>query len=177
MVRPVHVTFRNMRPHAALEEIVRARAAWLETFHPDIVGCRVLIETPHRHREHGQHVHIRVDLALPGEDVVVNHEPTLHAGLRDVEERGHHKGDDVRAFHKYAEAAVRAAFSVARRRLQDVARRQRGDVKTHIRRELPSARSAAASGRPSSHRAGPGAQPPAARSAPARRAAGSRQGA
>jgi hypothetical protein len=63
--------------------------------------------------------------------VVVNHEPTLHAGLKDAEEQGHRKDDDIEAVHKYAEAAVHEAFDVARRRLQDVARRQRGDVKTH----------------------------------------------
>jgi cold shock CspA family protein len=120
-----------MQPREALEDVVRERAAWLETFYPDIVGCRVLIETPHRHRERGQHVRVRVELSLPGEDVVVSHEPTLHGTLKDVEEETHHKGDDIEAVHKYADVAVREAFDAARRRLQDAARRQRGDVKTH----------------------------------------------
>ena len=131
MIRPVQVTFRNMQPLEALEETIRARAAWLETFYPDIVGCRVLVETPHRHREHGQHVRVRIELSLPGEDVVVSHEPTLHATLKDVEGEAHHKDDDIEAVHKYAEVAVREAFDAARRRLQDSARRQRADVKTH----------------------------------------------
>ncbi|HEY5617809.1 MAG TPA: HPF/RaiA family ribosome-associated protein [Vicinamibacterales bacterium] len=131
MIRPVQVTFRNMQPLEALEETIRARAAWLETFYPDIVGCRVLVETPHRHREHGQHIRVRVELSLPGEDVVVSHEPTLHATLKDVEGEAHHKDDDIEAVHKYAEVAVREAFDAARRRLQDSARRQRADVKTH----------------------------------------------
>jgi cold shock CspA family protein/ribosome-associated translation inhibitor RaiA len=131
MIRPVQVTFRNMRPQEALEEVVRERAAWLDTFYPAIVGCRVLIETPHRHREHGQHVRVRIELSLPGEDVVVSHEPTLHAALKDVEAEAHHKDADIEAVHKYAEAAVREAFTAARRRLQDFARRQRAAVKTH----------------------------------------------
>lgn len=131
MIRPVQVTFRNMQPLEALEETIRSRAAWLETFYPDIVGCRVLVETPHRHREHGQHVRVRVELSLPGEDVVVSHEPTQHPTLKDVEEAAHHKDDDIEAVHKYAEVAVREAFDAARRRLQDSARRQRADVKTH----------------------------------------------
>jgi cold shock CspA family protein len=120
-----------MQPREAIEEVVRERAAWLETFYPDIVGCRVLVVTPHRHRERGQHIRVRVELSLPGEDVVVGHEPTLHGTLKDVEEEAHHKDDDIEAVHKYAEVAVRQAFDAARRRLQDVARRQRGDVKTH----------------------------------------------
>jgi cold shock CspA family protein len=131
MIRPVHVTFRNMRPQEALKEVVRERAAWLDTFYPDIVGCRVLVETPHRHREHGQHVRVRIELSLPGEDVVVSHEPTLHAALKDVEAEAHHKDADIEVVHKYAEVAVRAAFDAVRRRLQDVGRRQRAAVKAH----------------------------------------------
>jgi cold shock CspA family protein/ribosome-associated translation inhibitor RaiA len=131
MIRPVQITFRHIRPREALEEVIRDRAAWLETFYPNIVGCRVLIETPHRHRERGRHLRVRIELSLPGEDVVVSHEPTLHATLKDVEEEAHHKGDDIEAVHKYAEVAVREAFDAVRRRLQDFARRQRADVKTH----------------------------------------------
>ena len=131
MIRPVQVTFRNMQPLEGLETIVRDQAAWLETFYPDIVGCRVLVDTPHRHRERGRHVRVRIELSLPGEDVVVSHEPTLHATLKDVEEETHHKDDDIEAVHKHAEVTVREAFDAARRRLQDFARRQRADVKTH----------------------------------------------
>lgn len=131
MIRPVQVTFRNMQPRESLEALIRERAAWLETFHPDIVGCRVVVEVPHRHRVRGEHVHVRIELALPGEDVVVSAEPTLHSTLKDFEEEAHRKDDDIEAVHKYAEVAVREAFDTARRRLQDAVRRQRGDVKTH----------------------------------------------
>jgi len=131
MIRPVQVTFRRMQPMAALGEDIRARAAELETFYPDIVGCRVLVEVPHRHRGHGQHVRVRIELSLPGEDVVVSHEPTRHGSLKDVQGEAHHKDDDVEAVHKYALVTAHEAFDAARRRLQDVARRQRADVKTH----------------------------------------------
>jgi cold shock CspA family protein len=131
MIRPVQVTFRHMQPLERLEDLVRDRAAWLETFYADIVGCRVLVETPHRHRESGRHVRVRIELSLPGEDVVVNHEPTLHARLKDAEEETHHKDDDIEGVRKYAEVAVREAFDAARRQLQEFARRQRADVKTH----------------------------------------------
>ena len=61
----------------------------------------------------------------------MSHEPTLHPTLKDVEEETHRKEDDIQAAHKYAEVAVREAFDAARRRLQDFARQQRADVKTH----------------------------------------------
>jgi len=83
MVRPVQITFRNMHPSGSLEAEARAHAAGLETFYPRIVGCRVVVEVPHRHRSRGRHVHVRIELALPGEDLVVNHEPTLHGALNN----------------------------------------------------------------------------------------------
>jgi cold shock CspA family protein len=120
-----------MPPSGSLESEARTRAAWLETFYPKIVGCRVLVEIPHRHRSRGRHVRVHIELSLPGEDIVVNHEPTLHASLKDVEEDGHSKGDDVEAVRKYALVAVHEAFDTARRRLQAFADRQQDEVKTH----------------------------------------------
>lgn len=131
MTRPVQITFRNMRGSASLEDDVRARVARLERYHADLVGCRVLLEVPHRHQEHGQHVHVRIELSLPGEDVVVSHEPTLHGRSKDVQEETHQKETDIDPTHKLALVAIHDAFDVARRRLEDRARRQRGDVKAH----------------------------------------------
>ncbi len=126
MTRPVQITFRNMRASASIEDQVRARIAWLERFHPDLVGCRVLLEVPHRHHEHGQHVRVRIEMSLPGKDAVVNHEPTLHGHSKDVQEEAHHKDTDIDPAHKLAPVAIRNAFDTARRRLEDSARRRYG---------------------------------------------------
>ena len=126
MTRPVHITFRNMGVSPALEQEIRSRAAWLETFYPGIVGCRVLLEIPHRHRKRGRPLHVRIELSLPGEDVIVNHEPTLHSTARP----GPRKSEELDDRHKEALVVLHEAFDVARRRVEDVARRQRGDVKT-----------------------------------------------
>ena len=124
--RPVQISVRNMTVSPAIEEEIRSRAAWLESFHPAVVGCRVLLEIPHRHRRCGRPLHVRIELSLPGEDVIVNHEPTLDARPRPAL----HKSDELDGRHKDAHVAIHEAFDVARRRLEDVARRQRGDVKT-----------------------------------------------
>ena len=110
----------------ALEQEIRSRAAWLETFYPGIVGCRVLLEVPHRHRKRGRPFHVRIELSLPGEDVIVNHEPTVHATAPPAP----HKSDELDSRHKDVYVALHEVFDVARRRLEDVARRQRGDVMT-----------------------------------------------
>lgn len=124
-MRPVVVSFRNMRVAAALEQEVRSRVTWLESFYPAVVGCRVVLEVPHRHRKHGRRLHVRIELSLPGEDVIVDHQPALAAVGRAAR-----KSHELDGRHKDAFVAIHDAFDVARRRLEDAARRQRGDVKT-----------------------------------------------
>ena len=135
MIRPVQITFHNLDASEALEAVIRARIGDLETYYPRIVGGRVLVDMPHKHRQHGRHVRVRIELSLPGEDVVVSHEPTLYPALKDVGETVLHKEDEVETVHKYAEVAIREAFDAARRRLQDVIRRERGAVKVHQPRD------------------------------------------
>ena len=130
MTRPLQVTFRNMAVAPVLEEEVRARAAWLETFYSEIVGCRVLIEFPHRHRSRGRPVHIRVELSVPGEDIVVNQETTRHLMFGDALSEIAHRTLAGRPDHRDVVIAIHDAFDVARRRLEDFACRQRADVKT-----------------------------------------------
>ena len=129
MTRPLQVTFRNMAVAPVLEEEVRARAAWLETFCSEIVGCRVLIEFPHRHRPRGRPVHIRVELSVPGEDIVVNQETTPHFTFSDARPESAHRTVAGQPDHRDVVIAIHDAFDAARRRLEDFARRRRADVK------------------------------------------------
>lgn len=126
--RPVQISFKNMSVAPALEQEIRSRVAWLESFYPRVVGCRVLLEVPHRHRKHGRRLHVRIELSLPGEDVIVNHQPAPGAAAGTATR----KSDELDGRHKDVYVAIHEAFDVARRRLEDVARRQRGDVKTPV---------------------------------------------
>lgn len=129
---PVQITFHGLAHSDALEADIRERVAWLDQYYPGIMGCRVAVELPHRHRHDGRHFQVRIEITVPGSaPIVVSHEPSLHGPLKDVEEGEHRKGTEVEAVDRYARVAVRHAFDRARRRLQDVAREQRGDVKTH----------------------------------------------
>jgi ribosome-associated translation inhibitor RaiA len=122
MPQPVQVTFHNMSSSEALSQAVRARAEWLETFHPDLSGCRVSLEFPHRHKKHGRPFNIHIRLSLPGEDVTVNHEAVLHKAVTaDVAGTAPHND------HRDAITAIKDAFDIARRRLEDAARTRRGD--------------------------------------------------
>ena len=103
MKRNLQITFRGMSPSDALSEHIRDSADKLEQFFDGITGCHVVVEEPHRHHQQGKHFHVRLDLHVPGKNIVVD--------------RDH--GD--RASHEDAYQAVNDAFDAARRQLQHYA--------------------------------------------------------
>jgi cold shock CspA family protein/ribosome-associated translation inhibitor RaiA len=109
---PLQISFRNMPHSEAVERAIVERAERLERFSDQIMGCRVVVETRH-HRHQGNLYHVRIDLTLPGHEIVVGREPALHHAFEDVY------------------VAVRDAFDAARRRLEDYARRCDQRVKVH----------------------------------------------
>ncbi len=115
MQLPLQITFHGVPHSDTIEQHVRDRAEKLETFAPRIMACRVAIEMPHRHAHQGQHFRVRIDVTVPGGEVVVERVP-----------KGDHAYEDLYT-------AIDAAFDDAGRRLQDFVRRQRGDVKPHER--------------------------------------------
>ncbi len=107
MQLPVQVTFRNLPPSEAVEAAVRERAGRLDRFFDRIVACRVVVEAPHQHHRKGRLYHLRIDLTVPGEELVVSREPAEHHAYEDVY------------------VAIRDAFDEARRQLEDYVRRHR----------------------------------------------------
>lgn len=113
---PGQVTFRGMPPSAAVEAKVENELRKLERCSDRITSCRVVIEQPERRHHKGNLFHVRIDLTLPGGELLVSREPTQHHAHEDVY------------------VAIRDAFNAARRRVQNYVRRQRFDVKTHEER-------------------------------------------
>jgi cold shock CspA family protein len=128
MILPVQVTFRNMETDPELEKLVRAQADRLERFYRAITSCRVSIEVLGRHT-HGDIHHVRIDLGLPQGELVVETEPGLRRGMRDLRTREITKKNETGRHRRAPERAVYEAFREMRRRVQDYARKQRGDVK------------------------------------------------
>lgn len=112
MRRPLQISFRNMHHSEAVERAIMERAERLERFSDRIMGCRVVVETRHRHHQ-GNLYHVRIDLTLPGHEIVVGREPALHHAYEDIF------------------VAVRDVFDSARRRLEDYARRRDQRIKVH----------------------------------------------
>lgn len=110
---PLEISFRNMDRSEAVEARVREKAAKLETYFNHINACRVVIEAPERRHRKGNLFHVRVEVGVPGKDVIVNRHP-----------KDHHAHEDVYV-------AIRDAFNAARRQLEDYARKHSDRVKEH----------------------------------------------
>jgi cold shock CspA family protein/ribosome-associated translation inhibitor RaiA len=132
MIVPLQISFRNMKPSEAVEARVREEVAKLETFYQGIMHCRVVVELPHRHHKSGDLYHVRIDMTVPGAELVVKREPSLQASLRQVDTEKQSKSYEAHAAHKDVFVVIRDAFKEARRQLQDYARRMRGQTKAHV---------------------------------------------
>jgi len=112
-IQPVEIVFQNFASSPAVEARIRERAEKLDRFYDQIMGCRVAVEASHRRHHKGNLYHVRIDLTVPGEELVVSRVP-----------------DDKQA-HEDIYVAIRDAFDAMRRQLEDYARRRRGQVKRH----------------------------------------------
>ncbi|HCU23946.1 MAG TPA: 30S ribosomal protein S30 [Deltaproteobacteria bacterium] len=110
---PVQVIFRNMKPSEAIEAEIRDRTAKLEHFFSRIVSCRITMEAPHHHHRQGKLFHVRIDLKIPGVEIVINRDPGKNHA------------------HEDPYVAVRDAFDAAKRRLEDYIRRHYTQNKEH----------------------------------------------
>ncbi|MCC7484672.1 MAG: ribosome-associated translation inhibitor RaiA [Burkholderiales bacterium] len=113
METPLQITFRGLTHSDAVETRIRERADRLERYYDRIIGCRVVVEELHQHHRKGNHFHVRVDVTVPGTEIVANREPDANHAYTDVY------------------VAIRDAFDAVGRQLEDYARRQDGCVKTH----------------------------------------------
>lgn len=111
---PARISFKGMNPSPAVEARIRQRIDRLARFHDRITSCAAVVEAPHRHGHKGQVYHVRVDVTVPGNEIVASKEPELNHAHEDVY------------------VAVRDAFNAVERRLEDVVRRMGGlRVKAH----------------------------------------------
>jgi ribosome-associated translation inhibitor RaiA len=116
-----------MDASAAVAARLQEETDKLDRYLDRITSCRVTVEAPHRHHRYGDPFHIRIELGVPGKELVVTREPTLkHEGQGEC-----HKRLDVEAPHKDVYVAIRDAFKAMRRQLQDYVHCLRHDVKRH----------------------------------------------
>lgn len=98
MQLPLQITFRDIPSSQAVADHIRARADKLDGMNERITSCRVAIESPKRHVHHGKHFSVRIDMTVPGAELVV-------ARQHDIEDSDLHIAID-RSFDE-AERVVR----------------------------------------------------------------------
>jgi ribosome-associated translation inhibitor RaiA len=102
MQTPLKISFHGIEPSEALEARVRDHAEYLEHLCDRITSCQVVIDAPHRHSHKGQLYEARIQMRIPGHEIVVNREgPHDHA-------------------HEDPYVALRDAFSAAERKLEHI---------------------------------------------------------
>ena len=109
MQRPLKIVSRDFALNEAFENEIRHKAAMLENFYPRLSGCEVTVHAPAiKHHHKGGPFVVAIRLTVPGKELAVDHQAKEELSQ-----------------------AIREAFDVARRQLEDYAREQRGSVKTH----------------------------------------------
>jgi ribosomal subunit interface protein len=111
---PLQITIRGIEHSEALETHIRDKVNKLEEFFDHITSCRVVVELPHKHHQQGKQFNVRLDIGVPGSEIVVNrdHAEDVYVALRD-------------------------GFDAAKRQIEEYARKIRGDIKTHQPRQRP----------------------------------------
>lgn len=119
MQQNAQILFDGVDRSTALEENIREHIDKLHRFSTHITSCRVSIRREHHQQRNGLNYNVHITLNVPKRELVVNHER---------QDRPEHQDPYV---------AVRDAFKVMTRQLEDHERKIRGDVKHHEVRQPP----------------------------------------
>ena len=98
---PAEIAFRNIEPTDALRALIQEGIQTLEKVHPRLTSCRVMVEEVTRGIPH-----VRLDIGIPGSELVVNRELPVDAPNREMVQ------------------VVRDAFDITRRQLREHRKRR-----------------------------------------------------
>lgn len=110
---PLEIAYHNVDKSDALEDRIRERVARMHRRFGHINSCRIVVEVPHRSQVNALEYHIRAEVRVPDNEIVVS---------RDPGDRGAH-------FDPYI--AVRDVFDAVERQLEEHSQKVRSDVKHH----------------------------------------------
>lgn len=117
MLTSPQIRFRGMEASDAVRTVIEKKISKLEQCCGRINSCRVTVEEPHRRHRKGKLFSVRIDMTMPGREIVVD--------------RTHGSGNS----HEDVYVAIRDAFDAARQKVEHYAMQSRGHVKFH---ETPS---------------------------------------
>lgn len=116
MEKPLQIAFKDTESSEYIENLIRQRVERLERFNRRIIGCRVVVEIPHRSPGSAKlPMGISVEVEVPGRNKII---------AKDIEDRHDMKSNNQTA-------VVNRVFDAVQRQLEDVTDIIRGDVKQH----------------------------------------------
>lgn len=108
MIIPLQITARDTELDDLIREEITERAEKLDKVYDKIMRCKVVVEEPKRHPHEGKMYSVHIIMTVPGAELVTKRE-----------------------VNKDLYVAMRDSFQAARRKLEEFAREQRGEVKNH----------------------------------------------
>lgn len=105
---PVQITFKGIPFSSNLDSLIRKKIEKLTEFYDRISSCRVVVESPQRHKHQGRLFNMRIDLTVPGKEIVSTYK--------------HHEDIYI---------ALRNAFNAVKRQLGSLSHKRQGKVKNH----------------------------------------------
>lgn len=109
------ISFRNIEVSDVIKERIYEEIARLDRFHDRITSCRVMVEVPHPHGQSGDLYHVRVDVTVPGAELVAKRNPPQRRANENLS------------------AAITEAFDAMARQLQEREQRRRRHAKRRSR--------------------------------------------
>lgn len=113
MQRQPIISFENVEHDPVAEAHIRERIDRLEQIFDRIVGCRVVVDVPHKSQETGNIFEVLVHIDVPGNDIFAG---------RELERDESHANPQI---------AIGASFDAAERQLTEHVERMRDDEKHH----------------------------------------------
>ncbi len=120
MTTPLEIHFHGLEKSEAIETRVREKVAKLQRHFDRMSACRVVLEAPHRNPAKPKVYQVKIEVSIPGHQaIIVTHE-----------REGAHAQEDLGL-------AIRDAFEVATRRVDDVAAKMSSRTKQERGRRRP----------------------------------------
>lgn len=104
----LQITIPNFEHTEALDNQIRKHAEKLQKYFTEIHLCHVVVKYASKQHHKGNLFDIRLNITVPGKEIAINREANQDFSI-----------------------ALRDAFNAAKRQLEDYARLQRGEIKTH----------------------------------------------
>lgn len=119
---PHKITFKGFGQSDAVTQRVLTEISGLEQFFPRIVACEVTLELSTKRHQQGNLFRVRVEIKVPGDELVAARDPHLHQAHEDLY------------------VAIRDAFNACTRQLEDYSQQTRVRVHHKERQATPRGR-------------------------------------